>query len=347
MDFLKPDPELYDVPTSTEDFHGMPYRQLGESGLRVSAIGLGTWKFGYPDTGDGARVDEATAMEIFDRSIELGVTFWDTANRYNLASGNSERVIGKWFKANPDQRRNVVLATKMYGGMDGTTPNHSGLSRGNIRDSVHASLKRLQLDYVDMLYFHRFDPSIPIQESLETIDDLVRAGDIRYFAASNFSVDNLVAYRDIQRQISDRCRIVAVQNQFDPLQGETKNHSGVLEYCADNRVSYVPFSPLARGLLTNRYLDAAKVGPGDRLFDEGNLDSLVNEQNLRAVAKLGTLASEYGVDISQLALAYTLSMPGMGAMIPSSSSVAQLESNAKAGTVRLTDEQIAAVRSSL
>ena len=167
---------------TADEFNGMPYRRLGNSGLRVANVGIGTWKFGYPAKGDGARVDEKTAHRIFDRAIELGATFWDTANRYNDASGNSERVIGTWLGLNPSQRRNVILATKIYAPMDGVSPNHSRLSRLNIIESVHACLDRLQADYIDLLYFHLFDATTPVEESLAAIEDLVREGLICYFA---------------------------------------------------------------------------------------------------------------------------------------------------------------------
>ena len=162
------------TPWTTDSFNGMPYRFLGNSGLRVSNVGLGTWKFGFPETGDGARVDRENGLEMLDAALESGVTFWDTANRYNNASGNSERIIGEWFQNNPDQRRNIVLATKVFGGMDGLTPNHSRLSRANILDSVFASLERLKLDYIDLLYFHAYDPVIPVEESLCAVEDLIR-----------------------------------------------------------------------------------------------------------------------------------------------------------------------------
>ena len=129
MDHTLPHPELYGVPYETDEYHGMPYLWIGRSGLRASMVGLGTWKLGLPETGDGARAGETESYAIFDRAMELGVTFWDTANRYNNAAGNSERLIGRWLRANPDQRRNVVIATKMAGGMDGSTPNHCRLSR--------------------------------------------------------------------------------------------------------------------------------------------------------------------------------------------------------------------------
>lgn len=346
MDHLTPHPELYKV-GRTDDFHGMPYRYVGGSGLRASLIGLGTWKFGYPETGDGSRVDLRTAFEIFDRALELGVTFWDTANRYNGASGNSERVIGQWFANNSDQRRNVVVATKIGGGMDGITPNHSGLSRTNIIDSVRASLARLQLDYVDVLWFHSVDSMVPIEESLEAIEDLVRDGLVRYFAVSNVTLDQLTAYLTVADTLSRRCRPIAVQNGFDPVNGEREGSGGVLRFCAENQLAYVPFSPLARGLLTGRYLDPDKVGPGDRLYDEGALDGDATSAKLAIVRRLAKLADTWGMEVSQLTLAYLLTMPGIGPQIPSSSTVTQLESNAAVGRITLTDEQTTAIREAL
>lgn len=346
MDHRVPSFDLYGVPRTSE-FHGMPFRYVGNSGLRAPAIGLGTWKFGYPETGDGARVDLRTALAIFDRAIELGVTFWDTANRYNAASGNSERVIGQWLASNPDQRRNVIVATKIGGGMDGVTPNHSGLSRTNIIESVRASLARLQLEYVDLLWFHSLDSQVPIEESLETIEDLVRDGAVRYFAISNATAEQLRAYLSAAGSLSRRCRPIAVQNQYDPLDGEPERFRGVLDLCAEQGVAYVPWSPLARGLLTGRYLDPAAVGTGDRLFDEGQFDAAALSAKLDVVRRLAALAAQWGVEVSQLALAYLLAIPGMGPQIPGTSTVAQLESNAAAGMVTLDDDRMVAVQAAL
>ena len=339
MDHRKPHPELYNVPWTTDDFNGMPYRLLGRSGLRVSNVGLGTWKIGYPETGDGSRVDEKIALQIFDRAIELGVTFWDTANRYNAASGNSERVIGTWFKSNPDQRRNVVLATKVFGGMDGRTPNHSRLSRGNILDSVYACLERLTVDYIDLLFFHAFDPFTPVEESLAAVEDLVRQDLVRYFGVSNFTVDQLSLYQAAEKSTSVRCRVLAVENGFNIVHGERPSEPGVLEYAARTGVSFIAWSPLGRGLLTERYLDLAKVGVGDRLYDEGVLEEYTSGTTMTKLHRLAELAHEWDLKLNQLALAYMLTLPGMGPVIPSASSVEHLESNAAAGKVALSDEQ--------
>jgi aryl-alcohol dehydrogenase-like predicted oxidoreductase len=347
MNPLEPNPSLYNVPFRTLDFNGMPYRNLGRSGIRVSNIGLGTWKIGYPDTGDESRIDEKLAFQLFDRAVELGVTFWDTANRYNNASGNSERIIGNWLKRNPDQRRNIVLATKLFGGMDGISPNHNGLSRSNIVDSVYASLARLQVDHIDLLYFHSFDELTPIDESLAAIEDLVQQRLIRYFAVSNFTMDQLGSYRAVADKMSVRCRILAVQNQYDLLHGETSNREGVLKYCEETGISFICWSPLARGLLTNRYLDLTKVGPGDRLYDEGGLKNGLSQPILQKLQRLAVLSEAWGLELSQLVISYMLTIPGMGPLIPSSSTLQQLESNAAAGAIVLTDEQTRQVAEAL
>ena len=337
MSAPNPNIRLYNVPWETDEFNGMPYRLLGKSGLRVSNIGLGTWKVGYPETGDGSRVDEKTALQIFDRAVEIGVTFWDTANRYNNASGNSERLIGKWFKSNPDQRRNVILATKLYGGMDGYTPNHCRLSRINILESVYASLGRLNINTIDLLYFHAFDSITPIEESLMAVEDLIQRDLVRYFAVSNFTIEQLTAYQEAIEHTSIRNRITAVQNHFDILDGESKDYQGVMSYAERTGISFIAWSPLAGGMLTERYLDNSQVGSGDRLYDEGVLDKLINPDKLNKVRHFAEIAKSVELDLSQLTLAYMLSMPGMGPVIPAVSTVKQLEVNARAGKVSLPE----------
>lgn len=343
----QPNPDLYHIPWEIDQFHGMPYRWLGQSGLRVSNVGLGTWKMGYPETEDDARVDEATAWSIFDRAVDLGVTFWDTANRYSSSSGNSERIIGRWLKNNPGQRRNLVLGTKIYAGMDGFTPNHCRLSRGNILDSVYACLERLQVDYIDLLYFHKIDLRTSIEESLTAIEDLVSRDLIRYFGVSNFTVEQLDAYQAVAKTLSVRCRIAAVQNQFDLLHGESEARPGVLKHAAQTGMSLVPWAPLARGLLSERYLDTATVGPGNRLFDEGTLDQDLTPDVFALLQQLAVLARQWDLSLSQLAIAYMLALPGMGPVIAAVSNVKQLESNAAAGKVRLDTAQLRQVQQCL
>lgn len=344
MSKLIPDTTLYNLPTKFTDFHGMPYRQLGKTGLRASAVGLGTWKYGYPETGDGSRVDREQAQEIFNRAWELGVTFWDTANRYNLASGNSERVIGQWLAANPDKRRDIVVASKVWGGMDGRTPNHWGLSRSNIIDSVHACLERLQTDYMDLLYFHRPDPLVAVDESLLAVEDLIREGCVRYFAVSNADVATLASYNKfINESAPLRTRVAAVQNRYDILRGEAPDVPGVLDYAKEENISFIAWGPLGQGLLTGRYNDKTAIGKGDRLFDENSLGVLDSEAIMQKLGVLAKYADSFGVSVATLTLALMLHMPGMGPVIPSASNTKQLEANAAAANLPITDEQVAQI----
>lgn len=328
----------YGIPFILKDFNGMPFRSLGKSGLKVPNVGLGTWKMGYPEMNDGSRVGEDAAMKIFDLAFELGVVLWDTANRYNNASGNSERIIGKWFQENPSQRRNITLATKLSGGMDGITPNHGGLSRTNILESLYASLERLQVDYVDILYFHSFDDTTPIDESLAAIEDLVRQDLVRYFAVSNFDMHQINEYLSYGNNFSVRSRMVAVQNKFDILNGEDSAYQGVLKASEDKGISFVAWSPLGKGLLTDRYSDLTRVGKGDRLFDENLIDTITPREK-ECLNGLSSLAKEWGMRLNELVISYMLTLPGMGPIIPSSSSLEQLKSNAYGGKLTLTEEQ--------
>lgn len=345
MDHSIPHPEFFKAPLEINQYRGMPYQLLGRSGLWTSRVGLGTWKFGCPETGDGSRVDEPTAFHLLDRALELGVTFWDTAARYNNASGNSERLIGRWLAANPDQRRNIVLATKVYGGMDGLTPNHCRLTRGNLKESVYASLERLQTDTIDLLYFHHYDPFTPVEETYSALEDLVQADLVRYLAVSNFSIEQLRLHQSMETLFGPRVRMLAVQNQFDLLRKEPADTAGSLAYCAGQGLAFIAYSPLAEGFLTNRYVDLSKVGPGDRIYDQGMLPELATETNLGKLRQLSALASAWELELSQLVLAYTLTLPGMGPVIPAASNLRQLESNARAGLVQLSAEQCAAVQS--
>lgn len=329
-----PDPTRNDTPARTTDFHGMPYVQVGASGLRASRVGLGTFKFGYPESGDGSRSDEATSLAVLDAAWEAGATFWDTANRYNGGSGNSERIIGTWFENNPSKRRDVVLATKTFNGMDGVTPNHSGLSRLQLVESVRASLERLGVDWIDLLWFHRYDDLTPVEETLETVEDLVERGWVHYLGVSNFTVENLEQYLAVSGRLSRRARPVAVQNRYDPIHGEPL--PGVRDFCVAEGLGFVPWAPLAKGLLTDRYLDPAAVGAGDRLHDEGDR---IGEADLERVRRLAGLAREWGVPTSVLALAYIASLAGMGPQIPSASTPQQAALNAAAGKLELSEQQ--------
>lgn len=318
------------------------FNRAGKSGLKVSDIGVGCWKFGYPGRGDGSLTDERDAWRILDKALELGMTFWDTADRYNMMSGNSERILGRWFEANRDQRENVILATKVCGLMNGVTPNHEGLSRIHILDGVRHSLDRLKLDYVDLLQFHSPDPGTPVEESLAAVQDLMRQDRIRYLGLSNFTVDGI---REFLRAADTRFlpRIVTVQNRYNALDGEHAAHNGVVDFCAEAGLGLIPYSPLAQGTLTGRYLDR-EPAPGDRIHDEGAIAAATGAKARSVCQTLTEIGARHGRNCAQTALAWLLSHPAVCTVIPTPRTVRQLEDNHGATGYRLTDEEMAQVR---
>jgi len=205
----------------------------------------------------------------------------------------------------------------------------------------------MRIDYIDILYFHMCDYEAPFEESLAAVEDLVSSDVVRYFAISNFTVDDLKGYQALEEKFSIRCRPVAVQNQYDIVRGESEKCAGMLEYAAQDGISFIGWSPLALGLLTERYLDMDRVGAGDRLYDEGNLKKVATEPVMEKVRQLAELSKEWDMRLSELALAYMLTIPGMGPVIPSCSSIEQLESNARAGHIEFEPEQKSRIKTIL
>lgn len=317
------------------------FNRVGHSGLKVSDIGVGCWKFGYPGRGDDSLTEERDAWAILDKALELGIVFWDTADRYNNMSGNSERVIGRWFAANPGERENIILASKVRGMMNGITPNHEGLSRKHIIEGVNHSLQRLNLDYIDLLQFHSPDPDCPLRESLEAVQTLMDQDKVRYVGVSNFGVEQLQECLDLadQRFLP---RIVSVQNCFNALQGEREDagQGGVADFCAKAGLGHIPFSPLARSVLTGRYLDREPDS-----FDRGSemKDLATSDRAKRICRALMEIGETHGKNCAQTALAWLLSHPGVCTVIPTPRTVAQLVDNHGATGYRLTDEEMAKV----
>ena len=216
-----------------EEFRGMPCRRVGNSGLFVSVVGLGMWKWGDP-VYDGSRIGDHEGFEVLDRALEMGVFHWDTACSYNLASGNSERLLGRYFSSRPGSvREQVVMATKIHNpvrpehAMEADfTPNQLGASRTYIHFGVDKCLERMQTDYIDLLYLHQNGTDdqgnyrVPIEETWGAFDDLVTQGKVRYLAVSNHSAKqmaNVVATLEkVGKDVSRR--IVAVQNRYNLVQ---------------------------------------------------------------------------------------------------------------------------------
>ncbi len=222
----------------------MEYTRLGTSGLRISRIALGCMSFGArDDDGGGWSLDDAAAEPIFRQAVDLGITFWDTANVYS--SGTSEEITGRAIEKYT-RREDVVLATKVFFTMhDG--PGGSGLSRKAIMEQIDASLRRLGTDYVDLYQIHRFDPDTPVEETMEALHDVVKAGKARYLGASSMWAWQFSKLQ-YTAQLHGWTKFVAMQNQYSLMQREEEREMfGLL---ADQGVGSIPWSPVAKGWLT-------------------------------------------------------------------------------------------------
>jgi voltage-dependent potassium channel beta subunit len=307
----------------------MQYRKLGRAGLKVSAISLGSWL----TYGNSIESDQAT--RTIEKAYDLGINFFDTANMY--ARGEAEKIIGAALRRYP--RESYVVATKVFWPM-GEGPNDRGLSRKHVFEQAHASLKRLGLDYVDLYYCHRFDPETPIEETLRTIEDLVRQGKVLYVGVSEWSAAQIAqALHVADKYVLDR--IVVNQPIYNMLNRYIEKD--VIPLCAANGISQVVFSPLAQGVLTGKYkkddipLDSRAADPRANKPIVG----LLRDDVFEKVEKLRGVADQLGVKLSQLALAWILRQSNVASALIGATKPEQVEENVGALEVKLTDDAIA------
>ncbi|MDR9794975.1 aldo/keto reductase family protein [Aeribacillus pallidus] len=305
----------------------MKYRKLGRTGLKVSEISLGSW-LTY-----GNSIEKETAIRTIDKAYELGINSFDTANVY--ATGEAEKVVGEALRKYP--RESYVLATKVFWPM-GDGPNDKGLSRKHVFEQLHASLKRLQLDYVDIYYCHRYDPETPVDETLRTIDDLVRQGKVLYVGVSEWTAQQIQeALGTADRYLLDR--IVVNQPQYNMLNRYIEKE--IIPVCEQNGISQIVFSPLAQGVLTGKYKRNGDIPEGSRARDpKANkyINDLLTDENLLKVEKLGKVADKLGIKLSQLAIAWVLRQPNVASALIGSTKPEQVEENVKAIDVELTED---------
>ncbi|MEM9743325.1 MAG: aldo/keto reductase [Pseudomonadota bacterium] len=311
----------------------MDYRRLGNSGLDVSRICLGCMNFGAPTPGVHEwSLDEAAARPIFERALELGINFFDTANVYSL--GTSEEVTGKLLKELA-QRDEIVIATKLYFPLRGGR-NARGLSRKSILTEVEHSLRRLGTDYIDLYQIHRWDDHTPIEETLRALDDLVRCGKVRYFGASS-----MWAWQFSKALYTSRLngwdRFVSMQNQYSLLQREEERE--MLPLCADQGIGVIPWSPLARGLLTRDWSEQTERSKSDRLI-AARFEQRRDEVIVKGVARL---ARNLDVPRAQVALAWVLANPVVTAPIIGASKISHVEDAVAALDVTLDDAAMQAL----
>ena len=308
----------------------MEYLNLGGTGLRVSRVCLGMMSYGKHETRPWAR-DEAEAEPIIRRAVEAGITFFDTADVYN--GGQSEVVTGRVLPKLFGMREEYVVATKVrMRTMPGE--NGSGLSRKHILASIDASLQRLGLDYVDLYQIHRWDDETPIEETMEALHDVVKAGKARYIGASS-----MYAWQFAKAQSVARTRFVSMQNHYNLVYREEERE--MIPQCLDQGVAVLPWSPLARGLLAgNRTREGEKLTTRAKTDEFG--DSLYTpELDFAVVDRVGDVATERGVTSAQVALAWLLHKPGVTAPIVGATKVEHLEDAIAAEQLSLSAGEIA------
>lgn len=306
----------------------MEYRNLGRSGLKVSAMSLGCNAF-------GGRADEATSIAVVHKALDLGINLIDTADIY--VNGESERIIGLALKG---RRAQAVLATKGHGRM-GDGPNDAGSSRQHILDAVDASLKRLQTDYLDLYQLHGFDKDTPMDEMLETLNDLVRWGKVRYVGCSNWAAWQIVKALGLQER-RGLARFISNQPEYSPVNRKIERE--IIPAGISEGVGQVVYFPLAAGIFTGKYKRNEAPPPGSRAITQGDrFKRWLNDDYFDLVESVTGLAGEAGVKVNHLVLAWVMSKAGVSSAIVGATKPEQVEDNVVACSVKLSPDLIKAV----
>ena len=293
----------------------METTRLGSSDLEVSRVGLGCNQF-------GRRLDEEGTRAVVEAALEVGITFFDTADIYG--SGESERFIGA---ALGDRRSSVVLGTKF--GQDASVPGPGG-SRDHVRRAVEASLERLGTDVIDLYTYHRPDGVTPLEDTLAAMQELVDEGRVRWLGLSNVDAAQVAA------AAASGIEVVAVQNRYSLLRRD--DDAEVLPLCRRHGIGYVPYFPLASGLLTGKYRRGEPAPEGARLAGRP-----IDDGDLEAVEALGRVAAEHGRSLLELAVGGLASIPGIASVIAGATSPEQVRANAAAGAWHASDDELDAM----
>ncbi len=316
----------------------MKIKRMGRTGLRVSELCLGTMTFGN-------QCDQPTSFAILDRAWEGGVNFIDTADIYPVppdlkTAGGTETILGSWFQAHPGRRHETILATKGFASMS-AAPNDGGASRRHIMDAVEASLRRLQTDFIDLYQMHNFDPNTPLGETLRALDDLVRAGKVRYIGCSNYRAYQLAR----ALWASDRlgvARYDCVQPRYNVLFRHIE--SELLPLCQEEGVGVIAYNPLAGGFLTGKYRRDSGPESGTRfaLGSSGDLHRrrYWHEAQLDAVDRYKAFFEERSKPLVQVALAWVLAQPAITSAIVGATRPEQLAESLPGAELPLDAEEV-------
>jgi aryl-alcohol dehydrogenase-like predicted oxidoreductase len=310
----------------------MEYVRLGGSGLEVSRIVLGCMSFGDPERGTHAwSFGLETARPFVRQALDAGITTFDTANSYSI--GASEEIVGRLI-GEFTKRDAVVIATKVWGRM-APGPKGGGLSRAAILTQVDESLRRLGTDYIDLYQIHRYDPKAPLAETMEALDDLVRAGKVRYIGASSMWTWQFAQAQHLA-DLHGWTRFVSMQDQYNLLMREEERE--MLPYCVDQGVGVLPWSPLARGRLARKWGVTTNRSETDRFAR--NLYRQAEESDRAIVDAVGAAAGEHGVPRAQVALAWLLHKPAVTAPIVGATKPEHVADAVAAVDLRLTDDEL-------
>lgn len=319
----------------------MDYVNLGHTGMKVSRICLGCMTYGSPATGkilpgrQAWALNEAESQPFLRQALDLGINFFDTANVYS--GGDSEVVLGRFLKNNV-RRESVVVATKVHSVMR-DEPNGRGLSRKAILFELDESLRRLQMDYVDLYQTHRWDYETPIEETMEALHDVVKAGKVRYVGASSMHAWQFAK----ALYVADRhgwTRFVSMQNHMNLLYREEERE--MLPLCREEKIAVIPWSPLARGRLARPWKGESTRRLETDAFGK-SMYSRTEEADHKVIDRLGQLAEQRGVPRAQMALAWLLAKPGVTAPIVGATKPHHLQDAVAALSIKLTPEEMHAL----
>lgn len=310
----------------------MEYVNLGASGVKVSRICLGCMTYGARSWREWV-LEEEESRPFIRRALESGINFFDTADVYSL--GRSEEILGKSLRDFGPGRAKIVIATKVFNAM-GDDPNLRGLSRKHILHSIEGSLRRLKTDYVDLYQIHRFDPYTPIEETLDVLNDIVRSGKALYIGASSmfaWQFARMLCAAD-RRGLS---RFITMQNHYNLLYREEERE--MIPLCTEEGIGILPWSPLARGLLT-RALPAEGFGNTTRARTDEYAHKMYYRQSDHAVVQgVSEIAGKRGLSMAKVALAWLLHQPGVTAPIVGASRMEHLVDAVEALEVKLSEEE--------
>ncbi len=316
----------------------MQYVNLGSTGIKVSKLCFGCMSFGTPGGPTHPWViNEEAAQPFFQHAIEAGINFFDTANYYN--HGDSEKITGRALKKYTN-RQEVILATKLGLPM-GKGPNQRGLSRKHILEACDQSLKRLQVDYIDLLYIHRLDPDTCDEEMLAALDYLVRQGKVIYTAASSMHTWQFVKLREKQKA-AGYSPFVAMQNFYNLIYREEERE--MMPYCTSEQIAVVPWSPIARGFLAGNRPKSGKQTNRAKT-DSSALDLLGADMDYQILDCVKSIASQTGHSSAQIAYAWVLSKPFVTSPIIGVTKLEQLNEVIASLAIELTGDQIAKLES--